>query len=70
MQAPAPQLIVTGDSIIDWYTQEIRLEGEADRYRWIFGTYLHEYKIGEFSQNLSDTIGGINTFAFRREFAA
>ena len=59
---PGPQFIVTGDSIIDWYTQEVRLEGEADRYRWIVGTYYMAID-GEFSQNLSDTIGGINTFA-------
>ena len=59
---PGPQFIVTGDSVIDWYTQEVRLEGEADRYRWIVGTYYMAID-GEFSQNLSDTIGGINTFA-------
>ena len=59
---PGPQFIVTGDSIIDWYTQEIRLEGDTDKYRWIFGTYLMSID-AEFSQNLSDTIGGINTFA-------
>ena len=59
---PGPQFIVTGDSIIDWYTQEMRLEGEQDRYRWIVGTYYMTID-GEFSQNLSDTIGGINTFA-------
>ena len=59
---PGPQFIVTGDSIIDWYTQEIRLEGEQDRYRWIVGTYYMAID-GEFSQNLSDTIGGLNTFA-------
>ena len=59
---PGPQFIVTGDSILDWYTQEIRLEGDTDNYRWIFGTYYMTID-GEFSQNLSDTIGGINTFA-------
>ena len=58
---PGPQLIVTGDSVIDWYTQELRLEGEADRYRWIVGTYYLAID-SEFSQNLSDTIGGINVF--------
>ncbi len=57
-----PQFIVTGDSIIDWFTQELRLEGETDRYRWIVGTYYLTID-GEFSQNLSDTIGGINAFA-------
>ncbi len=59
---PGPQFDVTGDSVLDWYTQEIRLEGEADRYRWIFGTYYMTID-GEFTQNLGDTMGGINTFA-------
>ena len=59
---PGPQFEVTGDSVIDWYTQELRLEGEADRYRWIVGTYYMTID-GEFTQNLGDTIGGINTFA-------
>ena len=58
---PGPQFIVTGDSVIDWYTQEIRLEGDTDNFRWIFGTYLMSID-AEFSQNLSDTIGGINVF--------
>ena len=59
---PGPQMVVTGASIIDWFTQELRLEGEADRYRWIMGIY-HLSIDGEFSQNLSDTIGGINSLA-------
>ena len=59
---PGPQFDVTGDSVLDWYTQEIRLEGEADRYRWIFGAYYMTID-GEFTQNLGDTMGGINTFA-------
>ena len=58
---PGPQLIVMGDSAIDWYTQELRLEGETDRSRWILGTYYLMID-GEFSQALSDTIGGINPF--------
>ncbi|MCY3752038.1 MAG: TonB-dependent receptor [Gammaproteobacteria bacterium] len=59
---PGPQFDVTGDSVLDWYTQEVRLEGEADQYRWIFGTYYMTID-GEFTQNLGDTMGGINTFA-------
>ena len=59
---PGPQFDVTGDSVMDWYTQELRLEGEADRYRWIVGTYYLTID-GEFTQNLGDTRGGINTFA-------
>ena len=58
---PAPQLVVTSDSEIDWFTQEIRLEGETDRLRWIAGFYYLNID-GEFSQNLGDTIGGVNVF--------
>ena len=58
---PAPQLLVTSDSELDWFTQEIRLEGETDRLRWIAGFYYLNID-GEFSQNLGDTIGGINVF--------
>ena len=58
---PGPQLIVADIQAIDWFTQELRLEGEADRYRWIVGAYYLTID-GEFSQNLSDTIGGINIF--------
>ena len=58
---PAPQLVVTSDSVIDWFTQEIRLEGETERIRWIAGFYYLNID-GEFSQNLGDTIGGVNVF--------
>ena len=59
---PGPQMVVQGDSAIDWYTQELRLEGETDRSRWILGTYYLMID-GAFSQALSDTIGGLNPFA-------
>ena len=58
---PAPQLVVANDSEIDWFSQEIRLEGETDRMRWIAGFYYLNID-GEYSQNLGDTIGGINIF--------
>lgn len=58
---PAPQLVVANDSEIDWFSQEIRLEGETDRFRWIAGFYFLTID-GEYSQNLGDTIGGINIF--------
>ena len=58
---PGPQFIVTNNSKIDWFTQELRLEGEMDRMRWIAGLYYLTID-GGFSQNLSDTIGGINVF--------
>jgi len=58
---PAPQLIVTNISAIDWFTQELRLEGEEEKFRWILGAYYMTID-GKFGQNLSDTIGGINVF--------
>ena len=58
---PAPQLIVTNISKIDWFTQELRLEGEAEKLRWILGVYYMTID-GKFGQNLSDSIGGINVF--------
>ncbi|NKB36814.1 MAG: TonB-dependent receptor plug domain-containing protein [Gammaproteobacteria bacterium] len=57
----APQLIVANDSEIDWFSQELRLEGETDRFRWIAGLYFLTID-GEYSQNLGDTIGGVNIF--------
>jgi iron complex outermembrane receptor protein len=58
---PAPQLIVTNISKIDWFTQELRLEGETDKFRWIVGAYYMTID-GQFGQNLSDSIGGLNVF--------
>ncbi len=58
---PGPQLIVANDSEIDWLSQELRLEGEEDRFRWIVGLYYLTID-GGYSQNLGDTIGGINAF--------
>ena len=58
---PAPQFNVVGDSVISWLTQELRLEGETDRYRWLVGLYYLHID-GQFSQNLGDTIGGLNVF--------
>lgn len=58
---PAPQLVVANDSKIDWLSAEMRLEGEADRFRWIAGAYFLTID-GRYSQNLGDTIGGINVF--------
>jgi len=59
--SPTPQLVVIGDSRVSWLTQELRLEGEADRYRWIAGAYFLHID-GQFSQALADVIGGINIF--------
>lgn len=58
---PAPQFTVVGDSRISWLTQELRLEGDSDRFRWIAGLYYLHID-GQFSQNLGDTIGGLNVF--------
>jgi iron complex outermembrane receptor protein len=59
--SPTPQLLVIGDSRVSWLTQELRLEGEADRFRWIAGAYFLHID-GQFSQALADVIGGINIF--------
>ena len=58
---PGPQLVVTNFSEIDWFTGELRLEGEADKARWILGFYYLTID-GTFAQCLCDTIGGINAF--------
>ena len=58
---PGPQLIVTNNSKIDWFTQELRLEGDTERLRWILGLYYLTID-GGFSQCLCDTIGGVNVF--------
>ena len=46
---------------MDWFSQEIRLEGEADRMRWIAGAY-YLYIDAKAAQGLADTIGGLNIF--------
>lgn len=58
---PAPQFIVNNFSTVDWFTQELRIEGEADRYRWIIGAYYLNID-GEAAQNLEDSLGGLNPF--------
>ena len=59
---PAPQFITMKESEWDWFTQELRLEGETDRFRWIVGAYYLTLDTA-YSQGLADTIGGINVFA-------
>ena len=58
---PAPQFIVMNQSEFTWFTQELRLEGETDRSRWIAGAYYLNID-GKYAQGLADTIGGINIF--------
>lgn len=60
---PAPHLIVTNYGDVDWFTQELRLEGEADRFRWIAGLYYLEID-GEAGNAAGDTIGGLAAVAF------
>lgn len=59
---PAPQFIVMNQSATDWFTQELRLEGEQDRYRWITGFYYLNSKT-DYAQGLADSIGGLNVFS-------
>jgi len=58
---PAPQFTVNNFSEIEWFSQELRLEGEADRYRWIMGAYYLDID-GIAAQNLADVLGGLNPF--------
>ena len=58
---PAPQFIVMNESEFDWFSQELRLEGETDQFRWITGAYYLNID-GKYAQGLADTIGGINVF--------
>jgi iron complex outermembrane recepter protein len=58
---PAPQFIVMNQSEFDWFSQELRLEGETDRFRWITGAYYLNID-GKYAQGLADTLGGINIF--------
>lgn len=58
---PAPQFIVMNQSKFDWFSQELRLEGEAERFRWITGLYYLNID-GKYAQGLADTLGGINIF--------
>jgi len=59
---PAPQFIVMNQSDSWWFTQELRLEGEQDRFRWIAGFYFLRTEI-DYAQGLADSIGGLNIFA-------
>ncbi len=59
---PAPQLIVMNQSSTDWFTQELRLEGEQERYRWITGFYYLNSKT-DYAQGLADSLGGLNVFS-------
>ncbi len=58
---PAPQFIVMNQSSFQWGSQELRLEGETERTRWIAGLYYLSID-GKYSQGLADTVGGINVF--------
>ena len=59
---PVPQINYQKQSDTEWFTQELRLEGETDRINWTTGVY---YLSGDTkaSQGLADAIGGINAFA-------
>jgi len=59
--APVPQFIFARQSEIEWFSQELRLEGEQDRFRWIAGVYYLNAD-AKAAQGLNDSIGGINVF--------
>ena len=59
--APTPRSNFIGQFESDWFTQELRLEGEEDRFRWITGLYYMNIDVKS-AQGLEDKIGGLNTF--------
>ena len=59
--APTPRSNFMRQFESEWFTQEIRLEGEADRFRWIAGAYYLHIDTKS-AQGLEDKRGGINTF--------
>jgi iron complex outermembrane recepter protein len=59
--APVPQFIFFRETDMDWFSQEIRLEGEEERFRWIAGAYYLNIDV-KAAQGLADTIGGLNIF--------
>lgn len=60
---PAPFLSVSNYGDIDWLTQELRLEGKTDNFRWIAGLYYLEID-GEAGNAVGDNIGGSAAVAF------
>jgi iron complex outermembrane receptor protein len=59
--APVPQFIFFRQTDMDWFSQEIRLEGEQERFRWIAGAYYLNIDVRA-AQGLADTVGGLNIF--------
>jgi iron complex outermembrane receptor protein len=59
--APTPHFNFVRQQKAEWFSQELRLEGERDRYRWIAGAYYLHIKTKS-AQGLEDRIGGLNTF--------
>ena len=59
--APTPRSNFIRQFDSEWFTQEVRLEGEADRFRWIGGAYYLHIDTKS-AQGLEDKRGGINTF--------
>ena len=59
--APVPRSNFIRQYENEWYTQELRLEGEEDDFNWIFGLYYMNVDVKS-AQGLEDKIGGLNTF--------
>lgn len=58
---PTPQLVVVFESENEWFTQELRLNGETDRLRWVVGLYYLTVD-ADYNASIGDSIGGINPF--------
>lgn len=59
---PGPQFIVANDSTHDWFSQELRLNGTGERYKWVLGLYYLTID-AQYDSGLTDTLGGLNVFA-------
>jgi iron complex outermembrane receptor protein len=59
--APTPHFNFIRQQEMEWFSQELRLEGEQERFRWIAGAYYLHIKTRS-AQGLEDRIGGLNTF--------
>jgi len=58
---PAPDNLFVSQSETEWLTQELRIEGETERFRWTAGGFYLTSETRS-AQALADMVGGINAF--------
>lgn len=59
---PTPQILYMKQSDTNWFTQELRIDGDANRLKWTAGLYFLTGDV-KAAQGLADAVGGINPFA-------